>query len=108
MPANTRTTKGLRRQFANCAGSGWTFASIQEGRTPMSESPTPRWLTQEQTCQYLGGCSPRHIQALRREGKIPVSYALGERSPRYDRLELDRWMASGQQPETQTPRLAVG
>lgn len=74
----------------------------------MSESLTPRWLTQEQACQYLGGCSPRHIQALQREGKIPVSRALGERSPRYDRLELDRWMASGQATESPTPRLAVG
>ncbi len=79
----------------------------------MSElSITPRWLTQEQACQYLGGCSPRHIQAMQQAGKIPVSYALGVRSPRYDRIALDRWMQGEHTPDAPTEsrgvRLAVG
>jgi predicted DNA-binding transcriptional regulator AlpA len=68
-----------------------------------------RWMTQAQLSEYLGGFSIRAIQKLQREGKIPVSYALGERSPRYDKVQIDAWM---QQQNTASrdhqPRLAAG
>jgi hypothetical protein len=64
-------------------------------------STSVRWFTRQQTADYLG-CSVRQIQLLTKQGRLPVSYALGERSPRYDRLAIDDRMAA-QQPQQKSP-----
>jgi predicted DNA-binding transcriptional regulator AlpA len=58
-----------------------------------------RWLSQQAVADYLG-CSVRTIQLLTKSGRLPVSYGLGPRLPRYDRIEVDRVL--GQQ-QTGTP-----
>jgi excisionase family DNA binding protein len=66
-----------------------------------------RWLTPQQAADYVG-CSVRQIQIVTREGKLQASYALGERSPRYDRSSIDAWMAGESTESTETPRLTAG
>lgn len=52
-----------------------------------------RWLTQQAAADYVG-CCVRQVQLLSQQGKLPVSYALGPRSPRYDRLAIDAALAA--------------
>lgn len=49
--------------------------------------PTRRWLTPDEAAAYLGVSIP----TLKTLGVKP-SYRLGERTPRYDRIELDTAM----------------
>jgi hypothetical protein len=53
------------------------------------------------------GCSIRQLQILARQGKLPVSYALGPRSPRYDRLAIDAAMQQPQPTENGTSKKQV-
>jgi phage terminase Nu1 subunit (DNA packaging protein) len=62
-------------------------------RETSTNGTPPRWLTQQGVADYVGGCSVRQVQILTRQGRLPVSYALGPRLPRYDRLAIDRAMA---------------
>jgi hypothetical protein len=55
------------------------------------ESPPRRWLNQREAVDYLR-TTTRQLQLLQRQGRVPVSYALGPKSPRYDQLALDQWM----------------
>ena len=50
---------------------------------------SPRWLDPEAAARYLS-VRPDALPRLVRAGRIPPpSYALGERSPRWDRVALD-------------------
>lgn len=51
----------------------------------------PRWLSQQAVAVYLG-VSVRQLQILAKQGRVPVSYLLGPRSPRYDRMAIDAAM----------------
>ncbi len=55
------------------------------------EAALERWLLQQGVADYLG-VSIRQVQVLTRQGRLPVSYALGPRSPRYDRHAIDAAM----------------
>ena len=50
-------------------------------------------MTQEAVAEYVGA-SVRQIQILTRQDRLPVSYALGPRSPRYDRHLIDAAMSA--------------
>jgi hypothetical protein len=57
---------------------------------------TSPWMDQQGTADYLS-CSVRQVQLLQRAGKLPCSYHLGPRSPRYHRDDVDR--AMGREPQ---------
>lgn len=51
----------------------------------------PDVMTQAQVCEYLK-TSPATVVGLAKRG-LPVSYAIGEKSPRYIKTEIDKWLA---------------
>lgn len=62
-----------------------------ENNRSATEADQSRWLSQQETAKYLG-CSVRQVQLITRTGRLPVSYALGPRSPRYDCRAVDQFM----------------
>jgi excisionase family DNA binding protein len=74
---------------------------------------TSRWLNLQAAADYCG-CSIRTIQALTKSGRLPVSYAIGPRSPRICRFELDKFLGAEQRTQEKHPaedpgvRLAAG
>jgi len=52
----------------------------------------PRWMNVKTAARYTDSSEP-HIQSLRREGKLKA-YRFGERAVRFDRDELDAYIAS--------------
>lgn len=61
-----------------------------------------RWLTREEAATYLR-LSRRQLDRL----PLPRSYAAGPRSPRYNRADLDVFMASGTVTPTSTSASTV-
>jgi excisionase family DNA binding protein len=51
----------------------------------------PEVMTQKEVCQYLGVSSTTVIEKAKTAG-LPVSYMLGEKSPRYIKAEIDKWL----------------
>lgn len=57
--------------------------------------PDPRWLDATAAAAYLSVRADA-LPRLQRAGRIPApSYHLGPRSPRWDRLALDRGLEAG-------------
>lgn len=54
--------------------------------------PPRRWLTLREAAEYLA-VSERQVKYLIDRNGLAVSYAAGERCPRIDREDLDRFMA---------------
>jgi predicted DNA-binding transcriptional regulator AlpA len=55
------------------------------------EAAFPEVMTQGQLAKYLGVSQSTIIEKQRSAG-LPVSYALGEKSPRYFKAEVDKWL----------------
>lgn len=60
-----------------------------------------------QAVAKLLGVSTRHIWALHSSGRLPKPFKLG-RATRWDRRELERWMAAGAPPRDQWDRVKDG
>ena len=57
--------------------------------------PEPRWLSPDQMARYIDSPVDK-LPRLIKEGRIPKpTYTLGPRSPRFDRLEVDRMFSGG-------------
>jgi hypothetical protein len=67
----------------------------------------PRWLDPEAAATYIG-VRVDELRRLRKAGKLPEpSLALGPRTPRYDRYELDALFGGGTASPID-PDVAVG
>ncbi len=51
-------------------------------------------MTLPQLCKYLGVTAPT-IHKRINESNLPVSYALGEKSPRFLKNQIDNWLRDG-------------
>ena len=76
---------------------------MTETNQTASKADPSRWLSQQETADYLG-CSVRQVQLITRTGRLPVSYSLGPRSPRYDRDAVDQFMSSQERAREGTSR----
>ena len=66
--------------------------------------PDPNWLSPQGIADYLT-CSLRTVQDLTKQGRLPVSYHLGPRLPRYNTADVDRAMRKQDKDANQQPRL---
>jgi excisionase family DNA binding protein len=64
--------------------------AFEKARDELFQS-APEVMTQKEVCQYLGVSSTTVIEK-QKNGGLPVSYMLGEKSPRYIKSEVDKWL----------------
>ena len=60
----------------------------------MTDDNATRWLTRREAAEYVRVSLPTFDRRVR-EGKIHKFTAVGRTSPRFDRGQLDHFMASG-------------
>ena len=86
----------------NDTGQAALAASVEEPRRcPTADHPAAM-LTTVEAAEVLG-LSPRTLEQLRGTGAGPEYFALGRRAIRYQRRDLDRWLAARRRKSTSDP-----